>query len=152
MPNPNEINYSLGTLIVLLLLFWFVCKCISNPLHPGKHINQQQPSIKSETMDGHRLLYGGTPINLDNQTNLTYMRLTDGVIQVPNSMTSVRRLSSESHNYDIVNDISENDNEFSTMHMKKKHLESMCNQPKSLTAQRMHQPVDHTDRISMPSY
>jgi hypothetical protein len=103
-------------------------------------------------MDGHNLLYGGTPINIDDQTNLTYMRRTDGVIQVPDSMTSARSLSSESHNYVIMNTISEKDKEPSTMHMTKKHLESMCNQPKSLTAQRMYQPVDYTDRMPMPSY
>jgi hypothetical protein len=147
MPYPDEINYSLGALIVLLLLFWFVCKCIGNP---PKHINPRA-SIRSEAMDGTRLHYGGTPINIDNKTNLS-MRLTDGVIQVPNSMTSVRRLSNESHNYASVNAISENDNEPSTMHMKKKNQESMCNQPKSLTSQRVHQPVDHTDRMPMPSY
>jgi hypothetical protein len=149
MPYSDEINYSLCTLIILLLLFWFVCKCISSPY---KHITQQQTSKKSEAMGDHRFRYGGTPINIDDQTNLTYMRLNDGVIQVPNSLTSVRRLSDESHNYASVNAISENDNEPSTMYMKKKHLENMCNQPKSLTAQRVHQPVDHTDRMPMPSY
>jgi hypothetical protein len=150
MPYSDEINYSLCTLIVLLLLFWIVCKYISPP-EPCSRRYVPIP-MKSESMNGHNLRYGGTPINIDNQSNLTYIRLTDGVIQVPNSMTSVRRLSSESHNYASVNDISENDNESSTMHMKKKHLESMCNQPKSLTAQRVHQPVDQTDRIPMPSY
>ena len=143
--TPNEINYSLGSLIILLLLFWFVCKCIGTPKQPA-------PSRKSESMDGHRLLYGGTPINIDNKSNLTYMRRTDGVIQVPNSMTSVRRLASESHNYATMNNISENDNESSTIHMKKKQLENRCNQPKSLTSQRVHQPVDRTDRIPMPAY
>jgi hypothetical protein len=148
MSRSDEINYSLGVLIILLLFFWFVCKCIGNP---PKNINTQA-SKKSEAMKGQRLRYGGTPINIDNKTNLSYIRLDDGVMQVPNSMTSVRRLSSESHNYASVNAISENDNESSTMHMKKKNLESMCNQPKSLTSQRVHQPVDHTDRMPMPSY
>ena len=26
----NELNYSLGVLIILLMVFWFVCKCIGN--------------------------------------------------------------------------------------------------------------------------
>jgi hypothetical protein len=149
MPTTDEINYILGSLIVLLLLFWFVCKCICNQPSSYKLITVP---MNSESMDGSRLSYGGTPVNLDSKTNLTYTRLTNGVIQVPNSMTSVRRLSDESHNYESVNDISENDNEPSTMHIKKKHLEGMCNQPKSLTAQRVHQPVSHTDRMPMPSY
>jgi hypothetical protein len=148
MSYSDEINYSLGSLIILLVLFWFVCKCISNPPY-DKHATH---SMKSESMDGKKYRYGGSPINIDNQSNLTYMRRTDGVIQVPNSMTSVRHLSNESHDYASVENISENDNEPSTMHMKKKNLENKCNQPKSLTAQRVHQPVDHTDRMPMPSY
>jgi hypothetical protein len=150
MSSSDEINYSLGALIVLLLLFWFVCKCIGNPDCTQK--SGQSVVANRDGMKGSRLRYGGTPIHMDNQTNLTYMRLTDGVIQVPNSMTAVRRLSSESHNYAPVNTITETDNEPSTIHMQKKHLESKCGHPRSLTAQRIHQPIDHSDRMPMPSY
>lgn len=139
--GDNELNYSLGILIVLLLMFWFVCKCI------GPNGN-----VRHEYMKNPRLRYANAPINLDYKSNLKYIRMDqNGTIQVPNSKTSVRHLSDESHNYASIDTILSKDNEPSTMHLMKRGVEKHTNKPRGLTDQRYLSTGDGTRRI-MPSY
>jgi hypothetical protein len=76
-------NYSLVLLIVLLLIFWFMCKCI------GKNTNS---NYKKENMVNDEI-YGGYRIRI-NDDAYPRMYVENNVVQVPNSKMALDRLRS----------------------------------------------------------
>lgn len=73
----NELSYSLGILIILLMIFWFMCKSMgncSNDTYNTPRYNNRYPLIRN--------LYGG---RLQN----------NNTISVPISKTSERKLYDE---------------------------------------------------------
>jgi hypothetical protein len=76
----DSINYSIGGLIIMLMFFWFVCKCI------GKN------QCKDGFVDNTRLVYGNTPMIL-SKSPIPYIRLNaENVLEVPNSKSAYRHL------------------------------------------------------------
>jgi hypothetical protein len=140
--NDNNINYSLGTLIILLLMFWFTCKCIGQ--------NNDHYYTREKFIDDTKLMYGNSPITLSSST-IPYIRMdAKNLIEVPNSKSAMRHLFDE----DMVPcklDTSIDD-DGSIMHMRKKEIESYKELPRGLTDQRKYQNIDRRDRIPMPSY
>ena len=140
MPD-NDINYSLGTLIILLLMFWFTCKCIGQ--NNDHYYNER-------FTDNTKLIYGDSPITLSSST-IPYIRMNaTNLIEVPNSKSAMRHLFDEDMvpcKLDTSVDI-----DGSIMHMRKKEIETYKGRPRGLTDQRIHQNIDRKDRIPMPSY
>lgn len=140
MPD-NDINYSLGTLIILLLMFWFTCKCIGQ--NNDHYYNER-------FTDNTKLIYGDSPITLSSST-IPYIRMNaTNLIEVPNSKSAMRHLFDEDMvpcKLDTSVDI-----DGSIMHMRKKEIETYKGRPLGLTDQRIHQNIDRKDRIPMPSY
>ena len=83
MPPPT-LDYSLGVLIVLLMVFWFTCKCIGGHGH-AHHQN------KCEGMTG-GFYYGNTPFMYGSERDLGYVRTIGDHVVVPNSKTAMRNL------------------------------------------------------------
>ena len=141
--HESDINYNLGILIILLLMFWFTCKCIGQ--------NNDHYYNRERFTDNTKLIYGDSPIALSSST-IPYIRMNDTkVIEVPNSKSAMRHLFDE----DMVpckldTDV---DSDGSIMHMRKKEIESFKGgRPTGLTPQRKYQNIDRSDRIPMPSY
>lgn len=113
----DSINYSIGGLIVMLMFFWFVCKCI------GK--NQCQDSFVDSKYNT-RLVYGNTPMIL-SKSPIPYIRLNaENVLEVPNSKSAYRHLYDKEIipcGKDAVKDIKK-DNEVLDMSLKKEKVES----------------------------
>jgi hypothetical protein len=77
-------NYSLGLLIVLLLIFWVMCKCIGN--------NSREPNCKKENMVNDEI-YGGYRIRINDEA-YPRMYVDNNYVQVPNSKMALERLRS----------------------------------------------------------
>ena len=80
--NDENLNYSIGVLIILLMVFWFTCKCAGGGVTPKP--------CKHETMRDNNLYYGNTPIKLGGKWN--DIRLYDGRVVIPNSKSAMGRL------------------------------------------------------------
>jgi len=81
--SDAELNYSIGVLIILLLMFWFVCNCSNKkqePMRSGKPI--RHPSLN----------YGGNPIKIGSDRGLRYIHVNKKEVVVPNSKTAMREL------------------------------------------------------------
>ena len=87
--DPGELNYSLGVLIILLMMFWFVCKCIGNS--SSRSYYTEPMANKTDA----NLYYGNSPFAINGNNGLQYIRTTGGVINVPNSKTAMRHLYDE---------------------------------------------------------
>jgi len=74
-----ELNYSIGVLIILLLMFWFVCKSIS------------PTPVAKEPMDSN-LTYGGNNIQIANPRGLRYIHTQNKKIIVPDSRRAMGRM------------------------------------------------------------
>lgn len=85
--SGDELNYSLGILIILLMVFWFVCKCIGNNYRPY----YSEPLVEKNI----GLYYGNSPIAIGGNYRLPYIRRVNGVIEAPNSKTAMRHLYDE---------------------------------------------------------
>jgi hypothetical protein len=83
----NELNYSLGVLIILLMVFWFVCKCIGN--------DYKSYYVEPMAVNDVGLYYGNSPIAIGGNYGLPYIRSVNNVIEVPNSKTAMRNLYDE---------------------------------------------------------
>ena len=141
MPPPTELNYSLGVLIILLMFFWFVCKCIG----------QNHYQIKREPLtDDTHMIYGNTPIAL-NDSPVPYIYLNNSnVVLVPNSKTAYRHLFDKELIPCGID--TKNDKEMSTMYLKKKGIEKYEKMPRGMTSDRNKYRSDRIDRIPMPSF
>jgi hypothetical protein len=141
--SGNEINYSLGALIVLLMFFWFICKCIGQ--------NQYQQPCQDRFVDNTKLVYGNTPMGLSKSPN-PYIRLNStNLMEVPNSKSAYRHLFDKEMIPCGLDNIK--DKEMSTMHLQKKKSESYKSEPlRGLTAHRKLQDNSRINRTPMPSY
>ena len=136
----GEANYSLGVLIVLLMMFWFTCKCIGNKPQPKvrivyKPIPQIKQPMKANppNVKSGGLIYGGTKIRVGNDNGSSHIQLNNSVLEVPNSKTAMRDLMS----VDVIKcNVNDRDNELSSMYLKKKRKENCTSCPKSLTGER----------------
>ena len=152
MSDETGFNYSLGVLIVLLIVFWSMCKCIGNGNQYQQYYNK---SNRCEPFDGgSRMFYGNTPVSLSDHP-IPYIRLnSDGSMAVPNSKSAYRHLS----DFDEYNNIANNnldsaiDNDPSTMVLKKKKYANQKKIPNSMTSQRKLQDSDRINRTPMSSY
>lgn len=139
----GEINYSLSVLIVLMLMFWFMCKCI------GRN-NEYYYQSQENMIDQNEFVYGDQKATIGNNSAYPYIRNRNNVIEVPNSKSAMRRLmSTEIYKCGLTNKI---DNEPSTMYIKKKSKEKFINTPTSRTQERRFTPVIYRDMKPMPSY
>jgi hypothetical protein len=149
----NEFNYSLGVLIVLLIVFWAMCKCIGNNQDPNNHHRQRQYQ-REPFKSNSRFLYGNTPVALSGSP-IPYIRMnkTDTVL-VPNSKSAYRHLTDHDE-YKCGSDTTLDsmiDKELSTMFLKKKRMSNNTKIPSGLTSQRNLQDTDRMNRTPMASY
>lgn len=147
MPS-EEINYSLGVLIVLLLLFYFVCKCIGQNEY---HRLQERERFNG---DDTTLIYGNSPMIL-SKSPIPYIRKNaTNITEVPSSKSAMRHLFDVEEYKCGQDNVFDNkkDNEMSTLYMKKKEVEKFKIRPKGLTQERRHHNIDRNDRLPMPSY
>jgi len=153
----DQINYSIGILIILLMFFWFVSKSIGintyQQLHQqcdGHHTSNQ---LYKENFSPTLSYNGETIIDL-SESPLPYIRYNNetNTIKVPNSKSAyVHLFDKEMIPCGVDTD---RDNEPSSMHLQKRKTESMCGNeiPKSLTSLRGNQNIDRNDRLSMSSF
>jgi hypothetical protein len=147
----NEFNYSLGVLIVLLIVFWTMCKCIgNNQPQNNQHRQYRREPFKSNS----QFLYGNTPVALSGSP-IPYIRMnkTDTVL-VPNSKSAYRHLTDHDE-YKCGSDSTLDsmvDKELSTMFLKKKRMSDDTKIPRGLTSQRHLQDTDRMNRMPMASY
>lgn len=128
MTLPQDFNYSIGVLIILLLFFWFVCKCIG-----GK-----RDSMKS--------VYGDKKIELVNTPHADIYS-TNGGVYVPNSKYAMKKLV-DNEKYEC----SAPGKDMSSFHMAKKSAENNHPKPISLTKERFLHDDDYSDLLPMASY
>jgi hypothetical protein len=137
----GEVNYSVGVLIILLMMFWFTCKCIGNnkpkqkPIIIYRPIPQTKEPVKQPSINikPGGLIYGGSKIRVGNDNGSSHIQLNNSVLEVPNSKTAMRDLTSVDVTKCNVND---KDNALSSMYLAKKRTENYASCPKSLTAER----------------
>jgi hypothetical protein len=124
----EDLNYSICVLIILLLMFWFSCKCIgSNNQYKLKE------SMKSKTT------YGDSNIRIGNPQGLSYIYNNNKEIMVPNSQTAMRSLFDDDaykcQSLDTINDF---DSRPAQIYLEKKRIENFYGkkQPVSMTSTR----------------
>jgi hypothetical protein len=155
--SANEVNYSLGVLIVLLMVFWFICKCVgqNNHQHSYRPMRRVQPMYMQPMKDSvpnikpGGMLYGGTKVKIGNTNGSPSIQLHNGVMEVPNSKTATRDLMSNEI-YKCNDD--HKDNDLSTMYMMKKNKEKFKTPPRSLTSGRHLRSESYNDMKPMGSY
>jgi hypothetical protein len=81
------LNYSLGVLIILLMVFWFVSKCIGQS---GAHSYY----IKPMSRNGNALHHVNTSHSLGGYHRTQYNKKSN-VVGIPESNTSMRHLNDE---------------------------------------------------------
>lgn len=81
----NQVNYSVGLLIILLLVFWHMCKCSNQP--SNNKISCQENYTSNLVYGGAPLTVGGSHTRIINDGNVG--------LKVPNSMTAMRKLYDE---------------------------------------------------------
>lgn len=121
MSTPDY-DYSLGVLIILIMSFWFICKCIGGHQH---HMYK-----RCETMSP-GLYYGNTPFLYGSDRDLGYIRTVGKKVVVPNSKTAMRDLYSEEHTPD-----SNKESEHSEMQTQKQSITMKNKVPAGTTATR----------------
>ena len=112
--NTNESNYSLGLLIIFLIGFWIICNCINSS-------NCQSYSTEPMTPDTNSgMHYGNSPVVINGNDGLSYIRNTGGAINVPNSNTTMRHLYEENaYKCEPLENNSDIDDKQLTMHLDK---------------------------------
>jgi hypothetical protein len=129
--NDSELNYNIGVLIILLLMFWFVC----NNIKPTE-IKRKEPMSHQVNQS---LNYGGNPIKIGSSRGLKYIHSNKNGIVVPNSQTSMRELFDNSaykcQSLDTLNDF---DSRPAQMFLNKRKSEGYIGKktPRSLTSTR----------------
>ena len=138
----NEFNYSICVLIVLLMFFWFVCKCIGP--HQCTHNTDPKKEFFYSFNDTNAVQFSDTPIpyiRYDNKTNK---------LKIPNSMTAYTNLFDKDMIKCGID--TNNDENLSLMHMQKKKNETANSRPKSITSTRNNQINDRVDRLPMANF
>lgn len=126
--NDGSLNYSIGVLIILLMVFWFISKCIGNSAY---HAYYTEPM--SDTDAG--LYYGATPYSIGGSSGLNYIRNVGGVGEVPNSKTAMRHLYDEqSYKCGSLERSSNTDDRQVAMHLDKQPAVGDSKGPRSKTA------------------
>lgn len=152
MPNNSEINYSLGVLIILIMVFWFVCKCIGQSNYKSYYEKEKMTNMNVD----HGFYYGNTPLYLGTPTGINYIRTNKrNVVEVPNSMTAMRELYDEEHNRcQTLDTLAGFDQAPAKMTLQKKIVrEAFKNRrPSSMTSTRENMCNDRHTRIPMSSY
>lgn len=147
----DELNYSLGVLIVLLMVFWYLCKCIGQTNYKYYYDSKHTPH--KETMVDDNFYYGGNQINIGSYPSDQCRLNKKNVIEVPNSKTAMRHLFDSTYkcSFDTKDD---NDQKPSTIQMVKNSArEKFVNKrPRSLTATRVKNNVDDRDLLPMAPY
>jgi hypothetical protein len=128
--GDEKLNYSLGVLIILLMVFWFTCKCIGN--------SSDKTQCRDSMSDGprkHGLYYGNSPISIGSKYGLNHIIRNNGVIEVPNSKTALRHLYDEqSYKSGSLERNSNNDDKQVAMHLNKRDMEEDIKGPRSKTS------------------
>ena len=83
MSEP-EFNYSIGVLIVLLMSFWFVCKCMRPKTDKACTRKHNHCEGMEDYAAGMEMGYDSIPVIIDDSYGLSYIRNKDGKIVVPN--------------------------------------------------------------------
>ena len=153
----DQINYSIGILIILLMFFWFVSKSIGintyQQLHQQYDVCHTSNQLNKENFSPTLSYDGATIIDL-SESPLPYIRYNNetNTIKVPNSKSAyVHLFDKEMIPCGVDTD---HDNEPSSMYLQKRKTESMCGNkiPKSLTSVRSNQNIDRNDRLPMSSF
>jgi hypothetical protein len=168
--TANQINYSLGVLIVLLMFFWFTCKCIGtnqykhlhvnncksygnhNLRHDNRNLRHDNRNLQHKESFSPTFSYGNdTDIEFSNSP-IPYIRYdySNNKLKIPNSMSAYSHLFDKELIKCGID--TANDKDSSSMHMQKKKIESIYNRPKSITSTRNKQDSDRIDRIAMASF
>lgn len=151
--SDGEFNYSLGVLIVLLIVFWSMCKCIgNNHQHPYQHNWGRRRQY--EPFSDSRLLYGNTPVAL-SESPIPYIRMNKSdTVLIPNSKSAYRHLTDyDEYKCGVDNNLdTQIDNDPSSMFLKKKKIANQKKIPSGMTTQRKLQDNDRMNRVPMPSY
>jgi hypothetical protein len=146
--NEDSINYSLGALIVLLMFFWFICKCVGQSEYNKLYHNNERFA------DNTKMMYGNTPMKL-SKSPIPYIRLNpSNLMEVPNSKSAYRHLfdvAEYKNSQDSVLD-NKNNSDMASLFLQKKSVEKFVRQPRGMTDQRVHNNIDRRDRVAMPSY
>jgi hypothetical protein len=150
MSQENVMNYSLGVLIVLLMVFWFMCKCIGNS---GARMSEGMQD-KQEPAGG--FYYGNSPLYLGTPTGTRYIKINKkNVVEVPNSKTAMRHLfDDEAYKCQTLDTFEDFDQAPSDIFMAKNAVRDRLkdNRPTSMTATRENMCSDRHTRIPMGSY
>jgi hypothetical protein len=154
--SDNQMEYSLGVLIVLLIVFWYMCKTIGgcsqkNTCGQPVHINH----CATESMDGDlsylkqarsdpgvipvKLKYGNTPLLLGSKDGYKLIRTMPSGdvsnpfnVEVPNSKTAMRRLYDDEPLQPTNRDEAMSSS-FADMHILKQTLQTERDTPASVT-------------------
>jgi hypothetical protein len=128
--SDEKLNYSLGILIILLMGFWFICKCIGN--------NSYKTKCKESMLGGpykSGLYYGNSPISIGSKYGINHIIRNNGVIEVPNSKTAMRHLYDElAYKSASLERNSDNDDKQVAMHLNKRDMKEDIKGPRSKTA------------------
>ena len=112
--GDNEFNYNIGMLIILLLFFWFVCKCVGKSNYQSHYIEPMEAKNKTIYADSPLVIGGGLP----------YIHTIDDVIHVPDSNLSMHNLKDTgSYKCGSLERAEEMDKKQTEMHLAKRPLE-----------------------------
>ena len=150
MSYENDINYSLGVLIVLLMVFWFMCKCIGKP--PGRMSEGMCDKKKSSGS----FYYGNSPIYFGTPTCSRYIKINKkNTVEVPNSNTAMRHLfDDDAYKCQTLDTAGDFDQAPADIFMAKNAVRDRLKdrRPTSMTATRENMCSDRHTRIPMGSY
>lgn len=152
MSNPND--YSIGVLIVLLLVFWHMCKhsggaCGASQLelksaHECHYHHDRSEGISKQPKRNAfvKFQYGNTPTRIGSATGRKYIHSTASGnkaaptdIVIPNSKTAMRRLFDEAP-ATYTNRQEGMSQAFADMHLNKQAFQANRNTPSSITSSR----------------
>ena len=85
----HKLIYSIYILIILLIMFWFVCDCINQ--YNDYTIHKEHMTNNN---NNNNFIYGGSKINIGSDSVYPYISYKKGVIIIPNSKSAMRRLMS----------------------------------------------------------
>lgn len=137
---PEQMNYSIGVLIILLMFFWFVSKSIGinayQQLHQQCYVNHIPNNLYRENFSP-TLSYDGNTIIEFSDSPLPYIRYNNetNTIKVPNSKSAYAHLFDKEM---IPCGVNTQNNDPSSIHLQKRKTESIYGNkiPMSLTSLR----------------
>jgi hypothetical protein len=153
--STMDINYSLGVLIVLLMVFWFMCKCIGSSNNQSFYSLDRREKMNNMTQGG-EFYYGNSPLYLGTPTGVHYITENyKNTTEVPNSKTAMRHLFDEdAYKCQALDTYGDFDQEPAMMFLNKTSVSKQFEnrKPKSLTSTRENMCNDRSTRIPMSSY